>query len=386
MISFNIANSIITAWQTYCTTMGWFRDATKCGTGSGNDPYGFYEYWVYNNPNDGYINMGLDAAGYYWYKQYKSDGNVLRLGFFTFSGDDGNGGYSVAYNVAMNNSLWSGSPPSAVTVYPTNNNGVPLIKPGVIRPQGKIYAMGSPVGCCGPVGPMDTPPGYQPTPPIIIYPPLNLPPPSPPPPSNTPISNTGTNTMGGVGDPHFEGFDNLFDFHGEIGKSYQLYKSKSLVINCKMWPAFHCQESGTFMGDIYIRGYKNGKEFEIEYSVRGTSDMYHVLTPLQEIDNSFLSAQAQMLSFQKEFNNDNWQNNHGMLLETDVGNIYLIHSHYLGQPHVNFKYVPTVEEPATGIIGQTRKLVRIPNKYYEIPYVEALDVCQIVAPEVQVTV
>jgi hypothetical protein len=223
-----------------------------------------------------------------------------------------------------------------------------------------------------------------------------VPPPAPGPPNTTPINPEAgpwptinsngnlTNNGGGVGDPHFEGFDNLFDFHGQVGKSYQLYKSKSLVINCKMWPAFHCQENGSFMGDIYIRGYKNGKEFEIEYSIRGIADLSHVLTALEEIDNSFLAGQAQTAAFEKEFNNTNWQNDHGMLLETDVGKVYLIHSHYLGQPHVNFKFVPTTYEKATGIIGQTYNTLRIPNEFYEIPYIEALDVCKIVAPEVQV--
>ena len=35
-----------------------------------------------------------------------------------------------------------------------------------------------------------------------------------------------------------------------------------LLINCKMAPAYHCKENGTFMEGLYIRSYKNGKEFE----------------------------------------------------------------------------------------------------------------------------
>jgi hypothetical protein len=104
---------------------------------------------------------------------------------------------------------------------------------------------------------------------------------------------------------------------------------------------------------------------------------------LKELDNSILALQAQTPRFEKEFSLNNWQNNHGMYLRTDVGDIYLVHSHYLGQPHVNFKLVPKeLEEDATGIIGQTGNMrIRLPNEAFEIDYVEATDVRRIISPD-----
>lgn len=197
---------------------------------------------------------------------------------------------------------------------------------------------------------------------------------------------TVENDGGVAGDPHFEGFDKLFDFHGKADRCYQLYKSESLLVNCKMLTAYNCQDGGTFIDGIYIKSYRNGKEFEATFANCGTSDTSHVFVPLSGDLNKYLAKQPSM--FLNEVRNNNWGNDFGVLIETDVGNIYLVHSTYLGQPHINFKFSPSeIENDATGIIGQTGNMkIRLPNELFEIADINSNDILTIITPEMYVPV
>lgn len=193
------------------------------------------------------------------------------------------------------------------------------------------------------------------------------------------------NNGGAVGDPHFEGFDRPFDFHGEIGKCYQLYKSETLIINTKIAPAYHCQTGGTFMEGLYIQSYKDGKKFEIVFSIWGIADASHVFEPINKLDNNLLAYQAQSKSFKEEFNSNKWNNQKGVVVKTDIGDIYLIQSNYLSQPHVNFKFsLNKLEllEDATGVIGQTQNMkMRLPNESFEVEDIFSKDIRKIITPD-----
>jgi hypothetical protein len=199
---------------------------------------------------------------------------------------------------------------------------------------------------------------------------------------------TVENSGGGKGDPHFEGFDKLFDFHGKADRCYQLYKSESLLINCKMLTAHNCQDGGTFIDGIYIKSYQNGKEFEATFANCGTSDTSHVFIPLEGDLNQYLSQQPSMDKFLNEVKNNNWGNDFGVLIKTDIGKIYLVHSTYLGQPHINFKFSPKeIENDATGIIGQTGNMkIRLPNELFETADINSNDILTIITPEMYVPV
>jgi len=201
--------------------------------------------------------------------------------------------------------------------------------------------------------------------------------PTPPPPTNP----TGTleNNGGGVGDPHFEGFDRIFDFHGEPNKFYQIYKSDTLLINAKTMSAMHCP--GTFIDALFVEGYRDGKYFECFYSLYGIADRWHVFESLDDDFDQNLVARTK--AFRKEYDLGNYFTEDATLVKTDAGKIIFTRSKYLHQMHINFKFMPKyIDEKATGILGQTANMkLRLPNRLFEIPYMRAKETSTIITPE-----
>lgn len=337
------------------------------GTGSGLDPFGIHEFYIENNPNIPFINKGLDDTGYYnWYQQ-PNNGLIIRIGTplietevtskykAIFTNDEGIAVTNIVdlivyeedqlfvYGPRSNPLAQNGNILSAQWREDNVNNGsfycicCPRCPPNNVKVALPFR------GQQGVFHKLETPPW--------MYTEGNL-----------------FNNGGVAGDPHFEGFDDLFDFHGKAGKFYQLYKSKSLLINCRMNVAYHCQDNGTFMESLYVRSYQNGKEFEVIFAICGTSDTSHAFIPLKDLDKH-ITMHPSMNEFSKEIKNNNWKNDFGSLVKTDVGDIYLIQSTYLCQPHVNLKFSPNCwEKEATGIIGQTQnRKIRLPNDSFEIP-------------------
>jgi hypothetical protein len=188
------------------------------------------------------------------------------------------------------------------------------------------------------------------------------------------------NNGGGEGDPHCEGFDKPFDFHGMSGRCYQMYKGDKLFINIQMSHAFHCCDNGTFMSDIYINGTRNGKGYETLWAVNGVADVSGVLKSIPKPNKPLLDAYAKNIS---EFKNGNWVNEQAMEIDDDTARITLTRSRYLGQYCVNFKITPKIiEKNAKGIIGQTWNMKqRLPNELFEVEQINSWDITKVITPD-----
>lgn len=339
-----------------------------------NGAWGLYEYFG-NSPNGGgYFNMGLDANGeYYWKKGFASNCGRARI----FGG--------LVERIRFRSSICCPCICTANSCDPPvdcPDCGGHDIVPTTPTPPGTQFSTGTivPVSPVIPLGGIllfgFTKYGDGPT--------------------NNPVvtsGGTGVNNGGAEGDPHFEGFDNIFDFHGTPGKYYQLYKSDNLLINAKMIPAYHCQDNGTFMEEIYIKGTKNGTPFEILWSYLGRADVLGLLKKIKKTYKSLLPAYRTEKSNIRKYlvggvdglelkNKPDWEDDEVAELNTDAGKITLSRSQFLSQYCVNFLFTPKEMKSASGVLGQTMNMkFRLPNELFEIDYINSSTLKNIILPE-----